>query len=307
MKGNPHNPVKLSQLRILVAVADEENFSEAALRLNMSQSAVSHAIAALEESLGVVLCIRGRQGAHLTPVGQRIVRHAREILDRMDDIEREAKLAKGLKGGQIRIATFRSVAAHLLPKVITEFHQRHPEISVSLDEHDDHFAVEQALFESKADIGLTVLPISKGLEAWEILHDEFIALFPPSFQPAQDVLTWEELAAYPLIMPPVDYIMMRRVYDHINGLGYRLNVVYEVETDATTVSLVAQGMGATILPRLAAEPIPAAVQVYSLPIPLNRVIAAAVLANTLHEPVVFAFLDILKADWAESAIAQTSN
>ena len=52
----------------------------------------------------------------------------------------------------------------------------------------------------------------------------------------------------------------------INGLGYWLNVVNEIETDAATVSLVAQGLGGTILPRLAAEPIPEGVGVYSLPI-----------------------------------------
>ena len=88
MSKPTHPGIKLSQLRALAAVANCGNFGEAAWQLGLTQPSVSHAIATLEESLGVVLCIRGRQGAHLTPVGQRIVHHARGILNRMDDIER---------------------------------------------------------------------------------------------------------------------------------------------------------------------------------------------------------------------------
>ncbi|GAB4229636.1 MAG: LysR family transcriptional regulator [Elainellaceae cyanobacterium] len=298
MKANHQNQMKLSQLRILVAIADQGNFSEAALHLDMSQSAVSHAIAALEEHLGVVVVMRGRHGARLTPVGRRIVEHAREIVRRADEIGKEAELAKGLKGGQVRIASFRSVATHLLPIVITKFHQRFPAIAVSLDEKEDCPDVEQALREGQADIGFTLLPTSDDLEFWELLRDAFVALFPPAVHLDTQPLTWDELIAQPLIMPPASTVSMQQVYKHIQAQGYELNVAYEVETDATIVSLVAQGLGASILPRLAAEPIPAAVQVYSLPVPLERLIGVAVLADALHTPAVYAFLEILKEQYA---------
>lgn len=296
MKLNHQNQMKLSQLRILVAVAEQENFSEAALRLEMSQSAVSHAIAALEDHLGVILVSRGRQGARLTPVGERIVDQAREILRRVDEIAREAGLARGLTGGQVRIASFRSVATHILPTVITEFHRQFPAIAVSLTEQDDYPQVEQALREGRADIGFTLLPASGDLETWEVFRDEFIVLMPPAFRaPSQRSLPleWDELATQPLIMPPANY-MMQAVYSHARRYGYQLKVVYEVETDATIVNLVAQGMGATVLPRLAAEPIPAEVQVYSLPVPLDRVIGVAVIAEAMHPPAVYAFLELLR-------------
>jgi DNA-binding transcriptional LysR family regulator len=73
-----------------------------------------------------------------------------------------------------------------------------------------------------------------------------------------------------------------------------LKVAYEMDTDSAIVTLVAQGLGATILPRLAAQPIPPGVQAYSLPVPLFRRIGVAVLAEALHVPAVFAFLDVLK-------------
>lgn len=293
MKANSQNQMKLSQLRILVAVAEQENFSEAALRLEISQSAVSHAIAALEEHLGVTLVLRGRQGARLTPVGERIVGHAQEILRQADEISKEAELARGLEGGQVRIASFRSIATHLLPSVITHFHRQFPAIAVSLTEQDDYPQVEQALRDGRADIGFTLLPASEDIEAHEVLRDEFVVLLPPSVRLAHPQLTWAELAAQPLIMPPANY-MMQPLYEHARQHGCKLTVAYEMATDGTIVNLVAQGLGSTVLPRLAAEPIPPTIQVCSLPVPLNRVIGVAVLAEAMHPPAVYAFLELMK-------------
>lgn len=294
MKDNPQNQMKLSQLRVLVAVADHSTFSEAALQLEMSQSAVSHSIASLEEHLGVILVSRGRHGARLTPVGERIVSHARQMLHQVEAIVQEAEVTKGLKGGQVRVASFRSIAIHLLPDAIAQFNQRYPGITVNLSEQDNYRQVEKALREGRADIGLTVLPAAEDLETWVILENEYVALMPPQFQPPGPQLTWADLAQQPMIMPPVDRVMMRDVYAHIQAHGHALKVMSEVETDTTIVNLVAQGMGATILPRLAAEPIPSTVQVFSLPDPLSRVIGAAILADGLHTPAIYGFLEVLK-------------
>lgn len=294
MRDNHQNQMKLSQLRILVAVAEQETFSEAALNLDMSQSAVSHSISALEDHLGVMLFSRGRHGARLTPVGDRIVSHARIILQQAEAIAKEAELARGLQGGQVRIASFRSIAIHLLPDAIAQFKQRHPNIAVNLSEHDNYLQVEKALREGRADIGFTLLPAPDDLDTWEVLENAYVALFPPGFRAAGPQITWAEVAQHPLIMPPADRIMMRDVYDHFQAHGYQLNVVSEVETDTTIVNLVAQGLGATILPRLAAEPIPRGVQVFDLPVPLVRTIGAAVLDKGLHTPAIYAFLDVLK-------------
>lgn len=293
MKENSQNRIKLSQLKILVAVAERQNFSEAALDLGISQSAVSHAIASLEDSLGVVIFSRGRYGARLTPVGHRILGHARIITERSDDILREAGFAKGLDSGEVRITTFRSIATHILPEAILRFQQRFPGIKVKLTEHDDYLQIERALREGVTDIGITFMPTGRGLKAWELLTDEFVVLLPPQVVLENNRLTWEALTKQPLIMPPADYIMMRPIYEHINALGYWLNVISEVKTDAAIVQLVSQGLGATILPRLAAEPVPENVSVHSLPVPLERQIGAAILEEALQPPAVYALLETL--------------
>ncbi|MEO0517242.1 MAG: LysR family transcriptional regulator [Cyanobacteria bacterium P01_A01_bin.116] len=294
MRETHQNQIKLSQLKIVVAVAEQKTFGEAALVLGISQSAVSHAIASLEDALGVILFSRGRHGATLTPVGANILPHAKAAVDSVSAISKEAAIGKGVERGKVRIAAFRSVAAHVLPEGLKRLHEKFPGIVANLTEHDNDQQVEQALKEGRADIGIIILPASKGLTAWELLKDEYVVLLPPETQLEGDELTWAALVKQPLLMPPVDYIMMRPVYSHINGLGYRLNVVNEVETDAATVSLVAQGLGGTILPRLAALPIPDAVQVYALPVPLERPIGVAVLTDSLQSPAVYALLDILK-------------
>jgi DNA-binding transcriptional LysR family regulator len=285
--------LKISQLRALVAVADHKNFSEAALHLDLSQSAVSHAIANLEEELGVLLLSRGRHGAHATPVGERIIAQARQVLELLEDILREANREKGLHGGQVRIAAFRSVATHILPSVIAQFRHQFPAITVTITEFYDFAGVEQSLREGHADIGFTYLPSTDDFETWELMRDDYVALLPPNSGCRSHKITWEQLAAYPLIVPSTNSCSLR-IRNHLKISEYPLNVAYEVREDSTMVSMVMQGLGAAILPRLAAEPVPLGVHVCRLPVPLERIIGTAILTNALHTPAVYAFLDTLR-------------
>jgi DNA-binding transcriptional LysR family regulator len=286
--------IKLSQLRILVAIADCGNFSEAALRLGISQSAVSHAVASLEEELGVILLSRGRHGATLTPVGERVLQHAQDMLHLLERIGREANLSKGLQGGQVRLASFRSAATHVLPGVIAEFHKRYPGISVTIMEYRGDDGVEQALREGRVDIGFTCMPTANEFEAWQIMSDEYIALFPPQAN-LPDSITWADLARHPLIMPPSNDYCSILVRGHLYKLEQPINATYEIMEDSTIVSMVSQGLGATIIARLAAEPLPPEIQVRQLPVPLQRAIRVAILADALQPPAVYAFLETLKA------------
>lgn len=194
--------MKLSQIQALVAVAEYGKFSDAALELDLSQPAISHAIATLEEELGVLLFARGRHGAVLTSAGERILHHARQILEHLDAIDKEANLHKGLHGGQVRIASFRSVATYLLPQAIAKFQRQYPEVAVTLIECQSYVDVEQCLREGKVDIGITYLPASDEFESWEILRDEYIALLPSTAKIKSDRLAWEDIATYPRVWLP---------------------------------------------------------------------------------------------------------
>ena len=295
-ESNP-NRLKLSQLRALVAIAKTGTFSDAALQLDLSQSAVSHAIATLETELGVILLNRGRQGAVLTPVGESITTEAEHVLERLEKICQQAQLAKGLQSGQVRLGGFRSVATHILPAVIERFRQQYPGISVTIEEFSHYYHVEDYLRQGRIDIGFSYLPTSADFEAWELLRDEYIVLLPPAAKPIAAQLTWDQLLSYPLIQTPPGDGCRYNVEQYLSRNNKPVEFAYDVREDSTIVSMVRRGLGAAIMAKLAAEPIPDDITVAQLPEPFERVIGVITLVDALQPPSVFAFLDTIKAVW----------
>lgn len=295
-ESNP-NRLKLSQLRALVAIARTGSFSDAALQLDLSQSAVSHAIATLETELGVILLNRGRQGAVLTPVGEAVTTEAQQVLERLDKICQQAQLAKGLQAGQVRLGGFRSVATHILPAVIERFRQQYPGISVTINEFNHYHQIEDSMRQGRIDIGFSYLPASKEFDAWELLRDEYIVLLPPTAKPINVRLTWEQLKKYALIQTPPGDGCRYMIEQYLARHHQTLKFAYDLREDSTIVSMVRRGLGATIMARLAAEPIPEDITVAQLPVPFERVLGVITLTDALHPPAVFAFLDTTKAIW----------
>ena len=287
--------LKISQLRALVAVAHHKNFSNAALELNVSQSGISHSIAALEEELGVQLLHRGRYGAHLTPVGEQICQHAETILSGVSDIITEAQQAKGLHGGSVRVATFRSLATNIIPQILVKFRSQFPNIKVTIIEFEEASELEQALRDRKADLGLCDLIHPHDFETFELLRDEYVVLLPPNTIISEETeeLTWEQLAKFPLILPN-SQSCSKHINPYLKQKQVPLEIGYRIRGDSTMISLVQQGLGAAILPRLAAEPIPEAIQICCLPIHLERVIHVAMLKEAMHTPATYAFLKTLQ-------------
>ncbi|MGB7249894.1 MAG: LysR family transcriptional regulator [Phormidesmis sp.] len=284
--------MNIFHLEVLTAVVREGTFSDAAINLEVSQSAVSRAVASLEAELGVPLLSRGRFGAKLTPVGERVIEYAQKMLDLREYIDYEVNLEKGLYNSRLRIASFRSAATHLLPANIARFCQQFPHVEVTLSELDPA-GVEQSLREGQTDLGLIPLPRSEEFKTVEITRDEYVVLLPKTEPPPPKMPTWEDLSTYSFIL--FNYAeCTNAVRDHWAKWGQSFEVAYVIKEDSTIVSMVAQGLGAAILPRLAALPIPEDVYVRSLPIRLNRVIGAAILATTPPAPAVKMFLDLLR-------------
>lgn len=294
MSKGHHSGLKLSQLRALVAVAGCGNFGEAAWQLGLTQPTVSHAIATLEDELGVVLLSRGRHGAQLTPAGDAVTQHARDILQLLEVLQQTANRHKGLQGGQVRIATFRSAAANLLPQIVAQFQIDHPAVDVTITEFYDYTYVERQVLEGKADVGITFLPTNDGFETWEIMRDPYWVLLPPNCEVGSTRLTWDDLMALPLIVYPDDNSCFANVQTYFQQAGYRLAPRHQFRETQTILNMVAQGVGAAIMPSLSSHPMPPGVKVAQLPSALERTVGAILLADALQTPAVFAFLRILK-------------
>jgi DNA-binding transcriptional LysR family regulator len=296
---NPYR-LKISQLRALVAIADSGTFSDAALALDLSQSAVSHAIATLEEELGVVLLNRGRQGAALTPLGEDVTAEARRMMGSLERIGQLAQQSRGVQQGTVRIAGFRSVATHILPEVIQQFRQDYPGIQVRIEEYHQSRQVEREVRQGNADIGFTYLPTTSEFTAWELLRDRYVLLLPPHSDYLDGPNSWERLVQLPLILAPPDDGCRDIINRHFAHTDFTVQPAYEVREDSTMLSMVQQGLGATIMAQLAAEPIPPSLKIAELPTPLVRVIGVIQLTEALQTPPVYAFMDTLKQVWTAS-------
>src|ERR671939_1337376 len=120
------------RMRVLREVAVRGSFSAAAESLSFTQSAISQQIAALEREAGCTLVQRNARGIRLTEAGEALVRHADAILSRLSEAEAELEAIAGLSGGRLRMASFESAGATLMPLAIAAFSRRHPAVELSL-------------------------------------------------------------------------------------------------------------------------------------------------------------------------------
>ena len=142
----------LDQLRIFVAVAEREHVTEAAKSLNLTQSATSAAIAALEERHDVRLFDRVGRRIELTEAGRLFLPEARAVLARAEDAGLMLSELAGLKRGRLRIVASQTVANHWLPPVLAGFKARHPGIDLRLSIANTARTAE-AMLDGTADLG----------------------------------------------------------------------------------------------------------------------------------------------------------
>jgi DNA-binding transcriptional LysR family regulator len=120
------------RLEVLCKVADTGSFSAAAAELGYTQPAVSRQIATLEAQVGTVLVRRVPQGAVLTDAGRLLVAHAEAVIARLGNAEAELRALAGLRGGRVRLASFASAAASIVPLAIARFRDGFPEVELSV-------------------------------------------------------------------------------------------------------------------------------------------------------------------------------
>src|SRR5947209_723749 len=137
------------RMRVLKEVAAQRSFSAAAEKLGYTQSAVSQQIAALEREAGSILIERHPRGIRLTDAGEALVRHADKILARLAEAEAELEAIAGLRGGRLRLASFPTAGATLMPRAIAEFE---PLVAYQSDD----FQVVQGLV--AAGVGVALIP-----------------------------------------------------------------------------------------------------------------------------------------------------
>ncbi len=283
--------VTLTQLKALVAIAKHGSYSEAALETMQSQSTLSHAIAELERGLDTKLFERGRRGASLTELGERLLEHAKHATDSVEALEQEARLEQAGLTGTIKIMSIRSAATFILPPIISGFMERFPNVTFEfLEEGDDDNSIEDAVHSGRADLGILETPMAtSGLLEFELARDEYLLLEPSKRRAAR---TWQDIQKQPFIMCVGGCTAIMR--QHLEKNNFLLEPAFRIREDSVILGMVAQGLGISILPRLAVEPLPSGIRASPLPTPLERVVSVVVTRRKLRQPALREFVNAIK-------------
>jgi DNA-binding transcriptional LysR family regulator len=287
--------ITLAQIQSFATVADVGSFTIASEQLGMTQSGVSHAVAALEKELQVSLLERDRNGIHLTEIGKRVLIQAQTMLSCAEQIRQETSAAVGLETGKVRLGSFPSISARLLPGLLRQFRQRYPGIEVVLFEGTDD-EVREWIHTRTVDIGVVASP-SEGLELSSIAQDEFLAVVSTHHSLAkQSQIRICQLANEPFIMSkagcePIITGMFRKA-------KVTPNIQFKVIDLRTIFAMVQEGIGVTIVPEMALPSDLSGLHVLSLEPQQYRHLALAVSSLETVTPAVKTFLDEAK-EWSQ--------
>jgi DNA-binding transcriptional LysR family regulator len=250
--------VEIRHLHALRAVAETCSFSRAAERLGYAQSAVSQQISALERAVGVQLVERpgGPRPVSLSEAGAVLDRHAIALLARLSEARADLESLVSGSSGTVRVGTFQSTSARVLPAVIRQFRERLPGVRVELIERGDEMELLALATAGELDVTFAMVADSPpaGYAFCEILSDRYVLLAPPGsrFDGRNDVCV-AELEGEELITNGHLTSCMRNVNDAWKLAGYEPTIIFSTDDNLTLQRLVGTGMGLAIVPELAVE------------------------------------------------------
>ena len=233
-------------LRLLQVIAEGRGLVQAADKIGMSQSAASHAIAALERSFGVQLFARNSGQLRLSRIGEQILPYVRQILGSLDAITEELISESGLQTGTLRIAIVPSIGSSVIPALLREFAKLYPGIDVSLLEGTDH-EVAEWVRQKMSHCGFAALPVAM-VNTEPIGKDEWMAIVPANRFEVPNQIKLERLARHRFLLSGGG------CEDHIYRLFEEAQVPLSnhllVRQMDTLQAMVAEGLGVSLVPSL---------------------------------------------------------
>jgi DNA-binding transcriptional LysR family regulator len=260
--------LELRHLIALKAIAEEGTFGRAGSSLGYTQSAISQQIATLERIVGQRLIDRpgGPRPVSLTEAGQLLLRHADAIAARLSAAQADLAALDAGSAGPLRIGTYQSVGARVLPTLLREFKEQWPEVEITLRESADDGELVRLVERGELDLSFVVLPVGPGpYETVELMRDPYVLVVPAGSPLASRDRppTLRELLEHPLI----SYRTCRttqRVEDRLRQAGREPQIVFRSDDNGTVQGLVAAGVGIAIVPRLTLDETDEAIEVVDL-------------------------------------------
>jgi DNA-binding transcriptional LysR family regulator len=291
--------LNVARLRVLKEVAYRGSFSAAAESLSYTQSAVSQQIAALEAETGLALLERHPRGVTLTAAGQTLVAHAEGIIARLEAAEEAMSAIAGLRGGRLRMASFPTAGATLMPLAIATFRSSHPDVELTLAEGEPE-DIAPRLRAGEFDLALLFefdgqSPLQGDMTRVELLQDP-MHLALPREHPLADKprIRLPELENEAWVQTSRSSPCALQVIRSCHAAGFEPNVAFESDDYQTVQGLVAAGVGVALIPQLALSAIRENILIRSLaPTPPVRQVIAASPSGARLVPAAPAMLSIL--------------
>jgi DNA-binding transcriptional LysR family regulator len=292
--------LNVARLRILREVAYRGSFSAAAEALSYTQSAVSQQIATLEAETGLALLERHPRGVTLTAAGQTLVGHAEGILARLETAEGALEAIAGLRGGRLRMASFPTAGATLMPLAIATFRASYPDVELTLAEGEPEQIVRR-LRAGELDLALLFefpgeTPLPEDMTGVQLLEDPMYLALPGEHPLSQrEGLRLEDLGDQAWVQTSRESPCARHVVRCCHAAGFEPQVSFESDDYQTVQGLVAAGVGVALIPELALSVVRQDIVIRSLsPAPPVREVIAALPAGSRLVPAAPAMLGILE-------------
>jgi DNA-binding transcriptional LysR family regulator len=249
--------IQLRHLAALQAVALYRSFGQAAAQLGITQSAVSQQIAALERIVGQRLVERkgGSHSVSLTEAGRLLLVHAEAITARFQTAKSELwTLAKGIRA--LRIGTFPSVGARVLPWLIRDFAVAWPGVEVRMSESPNDAKLLLNVERGALELTFAQMPVDETVfEVVELFRDPYVLLVPSGSELASGgTPTFDQIARLRLI----GYTHCRTLHhieSQVRSRGLEPQILYRSDNCGTIQGLVASGVASALMPRLVTEPL----------------------------------------------------
>jgi DNA-binding transcriptional LysR family regulator len=295
----------VKQLRVLKAVAEHGSFSAAAEALSYTQPAISQQIAALERSARATLVDRTSRGVRLTDAGRALVDHADVVLARLAAAEAELDAIAGVRGGRVRIASFPTASAALLPPALALFQERHPEVELVFVEEEPEESI-QMLRAGELEVAVVFEFHDLSTQEWDRLYggaelhplveDPMYLALPRGHRLAQKPrVRLEDAADETWIAEGNPRNPCGRLHHAACvAAGFDPRIGFQTDDYNVAQGLVAAGVGVSLVPSLALANMRDDIVVRSLGRRAPaRAIAAATLAGRYRSPATEAMLAIL--------------
>jgi DNA-binding transcriptional LysR family regulator len=300
----------LRQLRAIVTIAEEGQFTRAAERLGIAQSSLSAQIRVLEQELGLPLFDRTTRRVSVTPAGESLIATARSVLADVDDAVAEVQRHRGLLSGQVTIGVTQTPGPVDVVGLLADFHRQHPAIELSIRE-DLSVNIANELREDRVDIGiLTVFEPEDchGLEVHELAVERLVAIVPRDHRlAAQRRIRIDQLRDENFVVSPPGATIRSSVLHAAQDAGYAPRIIFESREVTRIRAIVAAGLGIGILPRSdATSPGPQVASVELLGDQFNHTLSLCWRERRRHSPAARALLSHAR-NLAVSPLDRTPN